>query len=167
MNLTIDNMAALCSSLPFICLSICSKITSLYPPFTLLASKQNVKLATGFIGGGSSVRTDYENLKPYVVLSEVELKNPAQFSYVYGGHCTLDKALQEIKTSGEAQLVCNMPLALLANILTTIQTREVGKEHNLHVSRKSLAERRTAIETHVCTMSCNRCVTMFKPVKKN
>ena len=167
MNLTIDKMAALTSCLHFICFCICSKLTSLCPLFTLLVSKWNVKLSTGFIGGGRSARTDYEILKPYVVSTEVELKNPAQFSYVYGGHCTLDKALQEIKASREAQLVCNMPLALLANILTAIQTREVAKEHNLHVSRKSLAERRTAIETHVCTMSCNRCVTMFKPVKKN
>ena len=76
--------------------------------------------------------------------------------------------MQEIQTSREAQLVCNIPLALVANILTSIQAEKVSKEHSLHMSHKSLAEKRTAIESHVCTISCNQCVTMFiKPVKKD
>ena len=33
--------------------------------------------------------------------------------------------------------------------------------------RKSLAEKCMAVESHVCTKSCNLCVTMFKPVNKN
>ena len=75
--------------------------------------------------------------------------------------------MQEISTSGEAQLVCNIPLALVANILTSTQANKVAKEHNLHaLSRKSLVEKRTAVKSHVCTASCNKCVTMFKPVKK-
>ena len=99
---------------------------------------------------------------------EVELKNPDKFSYVYGSHCTVYNAMQEIQTSGEAQLVCNIPLALVANILTSTQANEVAKQHNLHaLSRKSLAEKQTAVESHVCTTSCNQYVTMFKPVKKN
>jgi hypothetical protein len=57
---------------------------------------------------------------------------------------------------------------LVANILTSMQANEVAKEHNLHaLSHKPLAEKRTAVKSHVCTMSCNRCVTMFKPVNKN
>jgi len=140
------------------------KIIALCHPLIFLGSDQNTISTASFIGGGRSARTDYEFLKPYVVSMEVELKNPAQFNYVYGGHCSLDKAMQEIKTSGEARLVCNIPLALVANILTSIQANEVAREHNLHVTRKSLAERRMVVETHVCKMSCNRCVTMFKPI---
>ena len=44
----------------------------------------------------------------------------------------------------------------------------MAKEHNLQaLSRKSLAEKRTAVESHVCIKSCIRCVTLFKPVNKN
>jgi hypothetical protein len=168
MNLTINKIAALSSCLPFICLCICSKLASLCPPFEQLVSKQNGKLTTGFIGGGRSARTDYEFLKPYLVPSQIELKNPAEFNYVYSCHGILDKAMQEIQTSGESQLVCNIPLSLLANILTSNQANEVAKEHSLHaLSRKSLAEKRTAVESHVCTKICSGRVTTFKPVKKN
>jgi hypothetical protein len=64
-----------------------------------------------------SAQMVYEILRPYVVSTKVQLKNPDEFGYVYRGHLTPDNAIQEIQTSGEAQLVCNMPLALLANIL--------------------------------------------------
>jgi len=164
---TMNKIVVLSSWLHFICLEIGIKFITLHNPSSLLVSDQILKSTTGFVGGGSSARTDYEFLKQYVVSTEVQLKNPDEFNYVYGRHCTLDNAMQEIRTSGEAQLVCNIPLALVANILTSIQANEVAKEHNLHVSRKSLTERRTAVESHVCTMSCNRCVTMFKPVNKN
>ena len=87
--------------------------------------------------------------------------------FTYGSHGTIDNAMQEIQTSGEAQLVCNIPLALVANILTSTQANEVAKEHNVPVSRMSVAERRRAVESHVCTRSCNRHVTLFKPVKRN
>ena len=97
---------------------------------------------------------------------ELQLKSPHEFSYIYGGHYTVDNAQQILRMSGEALLVCNIPLALIAPTLTSNQANEVVKEHNLlGLSRKSLAEKRTAVESHVCK-SCNRCVTVFKPVKK-
>ena len=97
---------------------------------------------------------------------ELQLKSPHEFSYIYGGHYTVDNAQQILRMSGEALLVCNIPLALIAPTLTLNQANEVAKEHNLlGLSRKSLAEKRTAVESHVCK-SCNRCVTVFKPVKK-
>ena len=129
---------------------------------------QNTPSTTGFIGGGSSARATYEFLKPYVLSTKIQLKNPDEFNYIYGGHRSLNNAMQEMQTSGEAMLVCNIPLALVANILTSTQADKVAKEHKLYaLSRKSLAEKRAAVETHICTKSCNQCVTMFKPVKKN
>ena len=126
-----------------------------------------MKSTTGFTGGGRSARNNYEFLKPYVVSTKVQLKNPDEFSYVYSSHSTIDNAMQEIETSGEARLVCNIPLALVAHILTSTQATEVAKEHNLlGLSRKSLEEKRKAVKSHVCTVSCNRHVTTFKPVKK-
>ena len=136
-------------------------------PIISLVSDWSTKSTTGFTGGGRSARTDYEFLKPYVISTEVELKNPAEFSYVYGVHCTLYKAIKEIQTSGEARLVCNIPLALVVKTLTLSQADEVAKEHNIHgLSRKSLPEKQMAVESHACTNICNGCVTMFKPVKK-
>ena len=132
----------------------------------LLAPEQMIKSRSGFIGSGRPARTDYEILKPYILPNNIELKNPDEFSYICCGHGTLDNVMQEIQTSGEPHLVCNIPLALVANVLTSRHANEVIKEHNLYVSRKSLAEKQKAIESHVCTISCNRCVTMFKPVKK-
>jgi hypothetical protein len=168
-NLITDKIIKLSSFLHFIFMGIYINLFTLYSPSQLLELNQNIKLATGFVGGGRSARTGYEFLKPYVISTEVELKNPDKFSYVYGGHCSLDHAMQEIQTSGEPLLVCNIPLALISNILTSSQASEVAKEHNIcALSRKSLDEKRMAIEYHVCrTMSCNRCVTMFKPVQKN
>ena len=164
-NLMIDKIKALSSCLHFIYLCICIKHNTLSSH--LLASDQNTKSTTGFFGGGRSARTDYEFLKPYVVSMEIQLKNPDEFSYVYGSHCTIDNAMQEIQTTGEAQLVCNIPLALVANILTSTQANEVAKEHNVPVSRMSVAEKRRAVESHICTRSCNRHVTLFKPVKRS
>ena len=167
LNLTIDNIAVLSSLLHFLCFWICIQFVNLGYPLILSTSNLNIS-TTGFVGGGRSARTDYKLLKPYVLSTEVQLKNPDEFSYVYGRHCTFDNAMQEIQTSGEPQLVCNIPLALIAHILTSTQANEVAKEHNLHaLSRKSLLEKQKAIESHVCTISCNRYVTMFKPVKKN
>ena len=166
LNLSINKLVIPSSRLPFICFQICNKFITLHN-YSSFPVDQTIKSTTSFIGGGRSARTDYEFLKPYVVSMENQIKNPDNFSYVYGSHRKFDDAMQERETSGEAQLVCNMPLALVANILTSIQANEVVKEHNLHVSRKSLAEKRKAMETHVCTIGCNRCVTIFKPVKKN
>ena len=167
-NSIIDKIVARYIYLQFICFSICKKNITLRHPSILQPSDSNINPISSFVGGGRSARTDYEFLKPYIVSMEVELKNPDEFSYVYGGHRTFDNAMQEIRTSGEVQLVCNIPLALFANILTSAQANQVAKEHNLHaLSRKSLAEKRIAVESHVCTTSCNRCVTTFKPVKKN
>ena len=147
--------------------SICIRIFNLGHPSSPLVSNQNIKSTTFFVGGGRSARTEFKTLKPYVLSTEVQLKNPDEFSYVYGGHCSFDSAMQEMQMSGEVLLICNIPLALVANILTSTQANEVAKEHNLHaLSRKSLAEKRTAVESHVCTKSCNQCVTVFKPVKK-
>ena len=115
---------------------------TLYNPSGLPVSDQIIKSTTNFIGGGSSARTDYKFLEPYLLSTEVELKNPDEFNYVYGGHGTLDNVMQEIRTSGEALLVCNIPLGLVANILTSCQANEVAKEHNIHaLSRRSLAEK--------------------------
>ena len=47
---------------------------------------------------------------------EIQLQTPHKSSYIYGSHRTFDNAIQEIQTSREAQLVCNIPLALVANI---------------------------------------------------
>ena len=168
-NLMIDKIAMLYSCLCFMHFWNCIRYITFGRPSILLASGQKIKsTTTGFVGGGSSARANYEFLKPYVVSTEVQLKNPHEFSYVYGGHCTIDNALQVTQTSGEALLLCSIPLALVACILTSAQANEVAKRHNLFgLSRKSLVEKRTAMESHICTKSCNRCVTMFKPVKKN
>jgi hypothetical protein len=163
-NLMIDKIVVWSSCLHFLC--FCIRFIALLSQ--LHTSDQDIISTSSFIGGGSSVRIDYETLKPYVVSMEIQLKNPDEFSYIYSRHCTLDNAVQEIQTSGEAQLVCNIPLTLVANFLTSTQANEAAKFHNIHaVSRKSLAERRKAIGSHVCTLGCNRCVTMFKQVKKN
>jgi Helitron helicase-like domain at N-terminus/PIF1-like helicase len=155
------------SHLCFICFWFCIKfITNHLSIF--LASFQNLESIAGFVGGGRSARINYEHLKPYIVSTEVQLNDAHEFSYIYSRHCTIDNALQEIQTGREALLVCNIPLAQIANILTSTQATEVAKEHNLiRLSRKSLADKRAAVESHVCTISCNRCVTIFKPVKKN
>ena len=167
MNLTINKIVLLYTCLHFICVNVSSIFVTLCHPPILWVSDQNIKSTKGFIGGGRSARTDYEFLKKYVLSTEVELKNPDEFSYLYGHHCTLDAAIEKIRTSGEPQLVCNIPLALVAKILTSTQANELAREHNLHLTRKSLAEKRMTVESHVCTISCNRCVTVFKPVKKN
>ena len=150
---------------------ISSWIYIIFIPFyhssVLLASDLVNISTTSFIGGGRSAQTDHNFLKPYIISTEVELKNPEEFSYVYSSQCTIHNAIEEIKTSKEAFLVCNIPLALIAHVLTATQANKVAKEHNLHgLSHKPLAEKRMAIESHVCTISCNQYVSMFKPVKK-
>ena len=87
---------------------ICSWSYIIFIPFyypSLVSDQVNIKSMSGFIGGGRSAHTDYKFLKPYIISTEVELKNPEEFSYVYSSHCTIDNAIQEIQTSGEAFLV--------------------------------------------------------------
>jgi hypothetical protein len=151
---------------------ICSWSYIIFIPFyypSLVSDPVNIKSTSGFIGGGGrSAQTDYKFLKPYIISTEVELKNPEEFSYVYSSHCTIDNAIQEIQTSGEAFLACNIPIALIAHILTATQANKVAKEHNIHaLSHKPLSVKQIAIKSHVCTISCNRYVSVFKPVKKN
>ena len=166
--MTIDKLVVLSSYMHFICYWISIKFIIFGYPLMIPVSDQNIKSTTSFIGGGSSSRTDYDFLKQYVVTTKVELKNPEEFSYVYCGHSTFDDAMQEIQTRGEALLVCNIPLAFIANILTSAQANEVAKKHNIHsLSRRSLVEKRTAVKSHLCTITCKKCVTVFKPVKKN
>ena len=149
----------------FLCVWTCIWFSTLCYPSILQVSDWST---TGFIGGGRSARTDYEILKNYILSTEVQLKNPEEFNYVYSRHCTLENAMQEIKTSGDAHLVCNIPLALVAKKITSTQANEVAKIHNIPaLSRKSLVEKQKAVEFHVCSKICNECVTMFKPVKKN
>ena len=165
---TIDKLVVLSSYMHFICYWISIKFIIFGYPLMIPVSDQNIKSTTSFIGGGRSARTDYDFLKQYVVTTKVELKNPEEFSYVYCGHSTFDDTMQEIQTRGEALLVCNIPLAFIANILTSAQANEVAKKHNIHsLSRRSLVEKRTAVKSHLCTITCKKCVTVFKPVKKN
>ena len=163
----IEKIVVLSSALYFWFLWIWVKLIALHHPLTLKKTDQKIKPRVSFIRGGRSARTDYEFLKLYVLSMEVELKNPKEFCYVYGRHRALDDVMQEIKTSGETLLVCNIPLGLVANILTSAQANKTAKEHNLYsLSCRSLEEKRMAVKAHVCTVICNRCVTVFKPVKK-
>ena len=102
MSLSINKIMALSSSMDFIYLRNCINLITLHNSSRLPVSDQIIKTRTRFLGGGSSARTEYGFLKPYVVLMQVQLKNPDQFNYVYGSHKKIDKAMQEIQTSGEA-----------------------------------------------------------------
>jgi len=136
--------------------------------YSFSISKHNINSNIQFIGGGSSARTDYETLKPFVIPMEVQLQNPEDFNYIYDGHCIFDKAMQKIQVSGESYILCNIPLFIIAEVLTTGQANEIAKEHNLHaLSRKSLADKRAVIKSHICTKTCAQCLTLFWAVRKN
>ena len=122
----------------------------------------------GFVGGGRSTRASYESLKPFIISIEHQIKNPENYSYIFDGHGSFDKAMQKIKASGEKYILCNVPLSVIADNLTTGQANEVAKEHNLHaLSRKSLAEKQLAVKSHLCTKFCMQSFTLFKAVNKN
>ena len=86
----------------------------------------------GFVSGGRSTRASYESLKPFIISIEHQIKNPENYSYIFDGHSSFDKAMQKIKASGEKYILCNVPLSVIADNLTTGQANEVAKEHNLH-----------------------------------
>jgi len=128
----------------------------------------NNKIEFMIVGGGSSARTNYEMLKSFVISTAVLIKNPEDFGYIYEAHCTFDKAMQKIQVSGEKYILCNIPLSVIADILTSSQANEIAKVHNLHgLSRNSLAEKRAAVKSHTCTKICTQCFTLFQAVKKN
>jgi len=135
-------------------------------PFVFAAS--NVEIEHTFIGGGSSTRSDFKMLEPYIISTNIQVQNPEEFNYVYDGHGSFNKVVQKFQACGENYIICNIPLSSIVSILTMTQTNEVAKEHNLHaLSRKSLAEKRTAIKSHICTKVCNERVTLFKAVEKS
>ena len=120
------------------------------------------------IGGGRPSRTDYETLKPYVITTEVQIKNPEHFNYIYEEHSTFDEAIRKIQTTEENFILCNVPLFIIADILTSTQANAIMKRHNLHaLSRKPLGEKREAVKSHRCTKTCLQCFTLFKAVAKN
>ena len=135
---------------------------------TLASSAHDINAEYKFVGGGTSARYDFEMLQPYMVSRENELPNPEEFNYIYACHCSIKKAAQIIQASGEKQIMCNVPIGSIADILTMTQANEIAKEHNLHaLSHKSIAEKRIIIKSHICTKSCNDCVTLFKAVNKS
>ena len=132
----------------------------------LQAHEKNIKCR--FVGGGASARTDYELLKPYLISTENQIQNPEEYKYIYDGHFTFDKASQIVQMTGDKHIICNIPVGHIAGILTTDQANQIAKDHNLQaLSRKSLAEKRKAIKSHICTKSCSQCVTVFKAVNIN
>jgi hypothetical protein len=105
MNMTIVKLVkSSFSCLHIICFWIFNKIITLRLSSKPLLSDQNLKSTTSFIGGGRPARTDYIFLKPYILSTEVQLKNPDEFSYVYSGHCSLNNAMQKIQTSEKLYL---------------------------------------------------------------
>ena len=129
---------------------------------------QNRNLSIRFVGGGKSFRTSYEYLKPFIISTEHQIKHPENYSYIFDGHFGFDKAMQKINASREKYFLCNVPLSVIADNLTTGQANEVAKEHNLHaLSRKSLAEKQLAIKSYLCTKFCMQSFTLFKAVNKN
>ena len=79
-NLIFKKIVVRSLCLHFICFWICIKSITLGHPLMLLASDQDIKSATSFVGGGISARTDYEFLKPYIISMEIQLKNPDEFN---------------------------------------------------------------------------------------
>jgi len=129
---------------------------------------QNRNFDIEFVGGGRSTRASYEFLKPFIISTEHLIKNPENYSYIFDGHGSFEKAMQKIKASGEKYILCNVPLSIITDNLTTGQANEVAKEHNLHaLSRKSLAEKQLAVKSHICTKFCMQSFTLFKAVNKN
>ena len=139
-----------------------------YVPKIFLCNTSGVEIEHAFIGGGSLPRLDFKMLEPYVISINLPVQNPEQFNYVYDGHGFFKNMVQKIQACGENHIICNIPLGSIVSILTTTQAKEVAKEHCLHsLSRKSLAEKRAVIKSHICTKSCNKGVTIFKAVEKN
>ena len=135
-------------------------------PIEILPSSKENK--STLIGGGPSHRSDFESLKYYMIPTELDFPNPENYNYIYDSHCSFKKGTQKIETCGEKIIICNIPLDHITSILTTAQSNEIAKEHNLHaLSCKSLTEKRQAIKSHICNKSCNSCVTLFKAVDKN
>ena len=129
---------------------------------------QDKKIKCKFVGGGASAHTDYESLKLYLISTDDLIQNPEQYNYVYNGHCVFNKALQIVQTTGDKHVICNIPIGHVAGILTTSQANDIAKEHNIPaLSRKSLAEKRKSIKSHICTKNCSSCVIIFKVVSKN
>ena len=100
-SLSFDKITVLSSSMHFLYFNNYFRPTTLHSSSRPLLSDQKIKTRTRILGGGRSARTEYGFLKPYVVSMEIQLKNPDQFNYVYGSHQKIDKAMQEIQTSGE------------------------------------------------------------------
>ena len=136
-------------------------------PKTLLFAASDGENKHAFIGGGTSPQSDFKLLEPYVISINIQDQNPENFYYIYNGHGSFNKMVEKIQANGEDHIICNIPLNLIVSILTTTQGNEVAKEHYLHsLSNKSIAEKRTAIKSHICTKTCNERVTLFKAVEK-
>jgi len=137
-------------------------------PKTFFFTASDIEMKRTFIGGGATTRSDFKMLEHYIIPTDGQVQNPENFNYVYDGHGSIGKMVQKIQACGERHILCNIPLGSIVSILTTTQANEVAKEHNLHaLSRKSLAEKRAAIKSHICTKSCNESVTLFKAVNKS
>ena len=137
-------------------------------PETCIFTASNVGIKHTFVGGGASTRSDFKMLESYIISTNFQVQNPENFNYLYDSHGSFNKAMQKIQACRENHIICNIPLSSIANILTATQANEVAKKHNLHgLSHKPLAQKQTAIKSHICTKICNEQVTIFKAVDKN
>ena len=135
---------------------------------TSVSTASNIEIKHTFVGGGNSTQSDFKMLEPYIISSYFPVHNPEDFNYLYDGHGTFNKMIPKIQACGKKHIICNIPLGSICNMLTTAQANEVAKEHNIHaLSRKPLAEKQAAINSHICTKICKDRITIFKAVDKN
>jgi hypothetical protein len=117
----------------------------LIAPFQFVDSTlltQDKKMKCKFVGSGALARTNYQFLKPYLISTDDLIQNPEQYNYVYNGHYVFNKPLQIVQMTGDKHVICNIPISHIAGILTTSQTNDIAKEHNIPaLSCKSLSEK--------------------------
>ena len=139
-----------------------------YMPKSPNFNTSDKEIMHNFVGGGPSARFDFKMLKPYIISTNFQVQNPENFYYLYDGHGSSNKVSQKIQEYTENHIICNIPLSFIATILTTTQTNEIAKEHNLHfLARKPLAEKQTVIKSHICSKICKEKLTLFKAVQIN
>ena len=111
-------------------------------PETSVFTVSDVEIKETFVGGGASTRSDFQMLEPYIISTNFHVEDPENYNYLYDGYGSINKTMQKIQTCGENHIICNIPLASIASILTTTQANEVAKKHNIHILiRKPLAEK--------------------------
>jgi len=125
---------------------------------THIIEEQTEKSSTyKFYGGGKAVLFSFDELFPYASMDLHE----QQYQFLQG----VKKTQKQSLVLNDGDVLCNVPLNILASKLTLKTIKELANLHDMYMPSKILLKNaQILLENHKCE-TCEELLTLFRPYK--